>query len=281
LIEASPALRRLLDVKWINAITRASATFKLAKDAVTADVKVETDPDALEAADVPIAPGATPPPLIGGRDEVKAGARDPLRILRFVTGVARALAPQRVARVDAVARTRGVDLEQQLGDHLRRSGALAVDPFSREFAARVGVRDPAGVEDGLRQLAPVLPGLAAAVGINGVGVGMPATGERFYALARPKGSTIVFGVSGPWFVVSNRVGRAAALASEPTTKAPKDGSVVVTADARELAARFLADRLDGIAGLAAPLAVRALGDATAWATGDRSRVFVHARLEVR
>lgn len=278
----SPRLRPLLAIKWVAAAKRLAATFKFTSNAVTADLKVDTDKGSISEADLPIAPGSGAVPLIGRRSEIKAGARDPLRVLRFAERVARALFPRRVHRVEALARTRGIDLQREIGDHLRRNGAIAVNPVSREFAARVGVRDPAGVDDGLAQLAPVLPQLAAAAGISGVGLGTPAQGEHFYALARPKGQTLVFGVSGPWFVASNRATRAGALASEPTVPAPvKEGGAVLTADTREIASRLLAGRLGGIAALAAPLAVRSLGDTTAWATADTSRLHVHARLEIR
>lgn len=286
LAEASPRLRPLLGIKWVAAAKRLAATFKLTSGALTADLKVETDKGSISEADLPIAPGSGAVPLIGRRSEIKAGARDPLRVLRFAARVARALFPRRVERVEALAKTRGIDLESEIGDHLRGNGAIAVNPVSREFAARVGVRDPAGVEDGLATLAPVLPQLAAAAGVSGVGLGTPAQGEHFYALARPKGQTLVFGVSGRWFVASNRATRAGALASEPTSPAPVNEGpalpgVVMTADTREIAGRLLAGRLGGIAALAAPLAVRSLGDTTAWATADTSRLFVHARLAIR
>lgn len=282
LAQAAPRVRPLLGIKWVAASKRVAATVKLKADAVLADVKVETDKGAIGPADLPIAPGSGAIPLIGRRNEVKAGARDPLRLVRFADAVARALFPRRVERVESVARSRGIDLRRDLGDHLRRNGAVAVDPVTREFAARVGVRDPAGVDAGLRQLAPVLPQLAQAAGVSGVGLGTPAQGEHFYALARPKGQTLVFGVAGGFFVVSNRAARAGGLASEPTSVAPiRDAGAVLTTDAREIAGRFLAGRLGGLAGLAAPLAVRSLGDATAWAKADTSRVLVHARLAVR
>jgi hypothetical protein len=282
LIHGSPRLRPLLKVAWVASIRHAAGVLRFRDDGVTADLEVRTDKDLLTASDVPIAPGSRPPPLIGRDDEVRAAVRDPRRVLRFAEAVARALFPVRAERVDRLARARGVDLSREVLEHADGSGAVAVDPFSRVYAARLGVRDPAGVEDGLAQLAPVLPQMAAAAGIGGVGVAAPGQGERFYALARPDGKSLVFGVVGPSFVVSNDARRAASLPSEATTRAPvTGGTAVLTADARELAARLLADRLGGLAGLAAPLAVRSLGDLSAWAKADRSALFVHARLSVR
>jgi hypothetical protein len=192
----------------------------------------------------------------------------------------RAVAPRHAARIRALEPA-AVDLERQLPRHLGDLGVLAFDPFSRAFAARAGIRDPAGVQAALATLAPGLPDMAAAFGVPGVGIATPEAGESFYALARPNGKTVVFGVVGGSIVAASEPRRAAGLVSEATSTAPgPQASAVVTLNARELAGKLLARRLKGPAAIAAPLAVSALRDLTGWLTIGRSGLRGHVRLTI-
>jgi hypothetical protein len=205
--------------------------------------------------------------------------REPGRLARLAVAVWRAVAPRHAARIQALEPP-GVDLGRELPRHLGNAGVLALDPFSRAFALRADVRDPAGVQTALPTLAPVLPDMAAALGVPGVGIATPEAGESFYALARPTGKTVVFGVVGGSIVAASEPRRAAGLASEPTSTAPgPQASAVVTVDARELAGKLLA-RLNGPAALAAPLAVSALRDLTGSLTIGRSGLRGHFRLKI-
>jgi hypothetical protein len=137
------------------------------------------------------------------------------------------------------------------------------------------------VQSGLAQLAPALPDMAAALGIQGLGVATPAPGESFYALAKPSGRTVVFGVVGDSLVAADQARRAAGLASEAThTVAGPPRAAVFTIDARGLAGRLLAKRLNGAAAIAAPLVVASLRDLTGWLAISRSGLRGHAKLTI-
>jgi hypothetical protein len=137
------------------------------------------------------------------------------------------------------------------------------------------------VQVALATLAPVLPDMAAALGVPGVGIATPQAGESFYALARPNGKMVVFGLVGGSVVAASEPRRAAGLASEPTSTAPgPQASAVVTLDARQLAGKLLARRLKGPAAIAAPLAVSALRDLTGSLTIGRSGLRGHLRLKI-
>jgi hypothetical protein len=192
----------------------------------------------------------------------------------------RAIAPRRAARVRAIE-PRGVDLEVQLPRHLADAGVLALDPFSHAFAGRVSIHDPADVKSALQTLAPVLPDMAAAIGVPALGLATPAPGESFYALAKPDGKTVVFGVVGAALVAANDARRAGGLASEATHMAPgSPAAAVITVDARQMAGKLLAKRLGGAAALAAPFVVSSLRDLTGGLTISRSGLRAHLKLKV-
>jgi hypothetical protein len=159
---------------------------------------------------------------------------------------------------------------------------LAWDPVGHGFAGRADLNESNDVKSSLMTLTPSLPAAAALFGIKGLGIATPESGESFYALARPKGGTVVFGVVGNTLVVSSDAARAAGLASEPTHTAPGGvkGAVVVTINARELAGKLLAKELKGPAGLLAPLAVASLRDFTGALAISRSALRGHFKLTV-
>ena len=114
-----------------------------------------------------------------------------------------------------------------------------------------------------------------------LGVASPAPGENFYALAEPNGRTAVFGVLGNTLVAASEARRAAGLvAQRPHTVARGAGSAVVTVNARELAGRLLAQRLNGAAGLLAPLAVSSLRDLTGVLNVERGGLDGHLKLTI-
>jgi Protein of unknown function (DUF3352) len=280
MLGADARLRPALTVKWLASMRRLGATLKAYGDGVALDFRIATDKGSLDDSDLPLPSRTGPIPLIGRKGEVQVGVRDPGRLARFAIAAWRAIAPRRAARVEALE-PRGVDLEQQLPRHLSDVGVVALDPLTRVWAARASIREPGDVQTGLQALAPALPEIAAALGIPGVGVATPEAGESFYALARPNGKTVVFGVVGGALVAANEAGRAAGLASESTHTAPvPKAAAVVTVDARELAGKLLADRLGGPAALAAPFLVSGLRDLSGWMTISRAALRGHVKLTV-
>jgi hypothetical protein len=263
LIGADARLRPALNVKWLGSLRRLGLVAKAVSSGVTLDFHAASDSASIRDADLPLAPGAKSVPLIGTGNEVQVGLREPGRLTRFLTSVWRVVAPKHATQFSA-REPRGIDLERQLPHHFADLADLALDPFTRAFAARVTLNEPADVKAALVHLAPVLPDLAALLGVKGVGVAAPPSGESFYALAKPNGKTAVFGVIGNALVASSDASRAAALASEPTHNAPgaAKGAAVVTLNAREVAAELLAKRLKGAAALFAPLATASLRDLT-------------------
>ena len=280
MIGVDPRLRPALNVKWLASMRRLGATLKAVPNGVAADFRIATDAGSLTNADLPLAPRPGVIPLIGGKEDVQAGVREPGRLARFAIAVWKAIAPKRAALVKRFE-PRGVDLEQQLPRHLADVGVLAVDPFTSKFGARASIHEPADVKSGIDALAPVLPEIGLILGVPGLGIATPEAGENFYALARPNGKTVVFGIVGNSIVAASEARTAAELATEGTHTAPGPaGAAVVTADARALAGKLLAKTLKGPAALAAPLAVSALRDVTARLAISRSALRGHVKLTI-
>lgn len=263
MLGADPRLRPALAVKWISSLRRLGAVLKASASGITLDVRAATDKGAITDADLPLSPKGGALPLIGKRGELQVGVREPSRLARLAFQVAHAIAPRRMALLEALE-PRGVDLERQIPNHLRDAVVVAWDPVGKSFAARADLNEPGDVKSALAQLTPLLPGVAALWGIKGLGIATPEAGESFYALAKPSGGTAVFGVVNGSLVAASEARRAAGLASEPAHDPPGGvtGAAVVTVDARALAGKLLAKELKGPAGLFAPLAVASLRDFT-------------------
>ena len=281
LLGADVRLRPALSVKWIASLQRLGAVVKASSTGITLDFRAATDKGTLSDADLPLAPKAGALPLIGKRGEVEVGVREPSRLARLAFQIAHAIAPRRMALLKALE-PRGIDLERQVPHHLKDAGVVAWDPVTRAFAARADLNEPDDVRSALAELTPTLPAVAALFGVKGLGVATPEAGESFYALAKPRGGTAVFGVVGDSLVAASQAGRAAALASAPTHQAPGGvkGAAVVTVNARELAGNLLAKELQGAAGLFAPLAVASLRDFTGVLAISREALRGHFKLSL-
>jgi hypothetical protein len=280
MLGADPRLRPALSVKWISAMKRFGAVVKAGATGITGDFHIGTDKGALGDDDLPLGSSKEALPLIGGRNEIQIGLREPGRLARLAFQVWHAIAPRSAKRFRALEPT-GVDLERQIPHHLATAAEIAYDPVSRRFALRATLNEAGDVRDSFATLAPALPALASAVGIKGLGVASPTTGENFYALAKPDGRTAIFGVLGNSLVAASEARRAADLVSEPThTARGGTGSAVVTLNARDLVGRLLAKRIRGPAGLFAPLAVASLRDLTGALTVKRDGVDGHFKLTI-
>ena len=281
LIGVDARLRPALNVKWLAALRRFGAVAKATPSGITFDFHAATDPSTLRKADLPLGPAIGSFPLIGKRGELQLGVSEPGRLVRLAFQIANAIAPKRMALLRALE-PHGVDLQRQLPHHLAKVAQLSADPLTKRFALRAPLNESADVRAALGQLAPALPGVAALFGMPGLGVATPEPGESFYALAKPNGHTVVFGVVGDSLVAASEAKRAAGLISEPTHPAvgAGKGALVFTVNARELAGKLLAQQLGGPAGLFAPLAVVGLRDLTGTVTNDRSGLDGHLQLTI-
>ena len=135
---------------------------------------------------------------------------------------------------------------------------------------RAELKDPQAFEKTLAKVADVLPSFAEGAGFGKVTLSKPRTGRKFYALSKPDGDAVIFGVVNGKLVVANDAKRAAAVAvaSRPTCPA-RSGSVTLSADAEQLVTRILSQfgpqlGIGDLGSLGVGLFARPLGDLNGW-----------------
>jgi hypothetical protein len=268
LLKNDPGSADARKIKWVDALRTLGATVVARDEGIDIDFRVRTEGD-LSAADLPIAPGDDSPDVIKRRGEIGLGIRDLAHIVRFAENAGQAVDPAGFGDYAQAKRTidkqLGVSLDDDLIGQLTRdvSATLSVDG---RFGVRAQLKDPQAFESTLAKVADVLPSFAAGAGFGNVRLSKPSGTSRFYALTRPKGGAVVFGVAGEVLVVASDHARANQLASEEPTAVPDaKGSVAMSADAEQLVNTLLGQLgpalgLGDFGGLGAALFTRPLGD---------------------
>src|SRR3954447_25532436 len=113
MLGADPRLRPALTVKWIAALRRLGSVVKASTTGLSLDLKARTDGGALSDADLPLSPQPAAVPLVGAKNELQIGVRDPARLARLAFAFWHAVAPARAAALDALE-PRGIDLQRQV-----------------------------------------------------------------------------------------------------------------------------------------------------------------------
>ncbi|MEX1140694.1 MAG: DUF3352 domain-containing protein [Thermoleophilaceae bacterium] len=254
ILRASENSADALKVKWVDAVRTGGIAFTFDEGEVTLDVNVNTDPEGLAEADLPIAAGPASPELLDRQGEAAIALRDPARLLDFAQRAGRTVDPDRFGAFLAgraqIERRLDIDIDDDLLGQLEDDLAITIDPDG-SFGARATLEDPQRFERTLAKLGELLPDLAKGALGERVGFAEPKQGEDFYALATEDGDSVVFGVVDGAFVLANDASLAGQLAAAGTRAVEGvQGSVVVSGDAQDLVARFV-DRLpiDDLAGL--------------------------------
>ena len=242
LLKSDPGSVDARKVKWIGALRALGLTATAKDDAVDVDFLLKTDGD-LSDDDLPIAPGEEAPPVIKREGEIGVGIRDLAHIVRFAENAGQAIDPAGFGDYAQAKKTIDTQLGVSLDDDLigqmtgNVSASVSIDGG---FGVRAELKDPQAFRRTLTKVADVLPSFAEGAGFGTVGLSKPKGGQDFYALAQPDGDTVIFGVVDDVLVVANDAKRAAALASaEPEAVEGAKGSVVVGADAEQLANAIL------------------------------------------
>ena len=243
LLDGSEGARDALKVKWVGAIQGMGLNATVEDDAINLDFKIRTDSSGLSEEDLPIASGPEAPPVVEQPGEIGIGVRDIGQIVSFVETVAQAVAPSGygdyAAAKTQLERRLDVDVEEDILDQLSGDISASIS-LEGKFGVRVEPKDPAAFERTLEKIAGALPTLAEGLGLDDVTLVRPKGGEDFYALATADGTSIVFGLKGGVFVITNDPDRADSLAlDEPTPAEGQEGAVVVQADAEQIAIKLL------------------------------------------
>lgn len=237
LLQASPDAKDALRSKWVSALRTGGLALTADAGELKVDVNVNTDPDGLTTADLPIAAGADAPRLLDRPAEVNLALRDPAHTLAFAQATAQVVSSDFAAFETGKAqiqRRLKVDLDRDLIGQL--DGDLAVSiGRNGKFGARAQLKDPAKFEQTLTKLEGVLPSFAKGFADGEIGFAKPKPGEDFYAVATEGGDQIVFGVVEDVFVISNSAAIAGTLATDRTVAVPgAEGALVISGDAGQL-----------------------------------------------
>jgi hypothetical protein len=221
--------------------------------------------DSVPEAELPLAPGEQPAPVIRRGGEIGIGLRDPARTITFYEHAFKA-AFTPIANVIAKAKAKlnrqlGIDIDRDVVSQLH-GNAYASVALDGGFALRVDLRDPAAATATLKRVAPRLTKVA-----HGGTVTRPKGGAGLYSVGRPGGKRYAFGVVGKSFVFATDAARAAQFAGEsPTTVPGTKGALVVAADARAVANKIAAQQGQGAA---AQVVTGPLGDLIGWVEWER------------
>jgi hypothetical protein len=240
LLRASPDAKPALKSKWVAALRTAGVALTFEPDRVAIDVDVNTDPEGLTDADLPIAAGAAAPEVLDRNGDFNLALRDPSQVLEFAQATAKAIDPNGFSSFETgkaqIERRLDIDLDRDLIDQL--DGDLQVSiGLDGKFQARAALKDPAAFEQTLTKLEDVLPAIAE--GAAGDTADLTKRGD-LYELVTAGGDQIVFGVIEDVFVLANEPAIASTLATEGAKAVTgAKGALVLQTDAEQLAQQAL------------------------------------------
>jgi Protein of unknown function (DUF3352) len=269
LLRASGEAKEALKVKWVEALRTAGIALSFERDRVAIDLDVDTDPDGLTDADVPIATGAGSPRVLDRDGEIGVAMRDLAHVLSFARATAKAVDADGSANLDtSIAQIESqidVDVEKDLLSQLEDEVAMTVG-LDGEFGARAKLEDPAKLQRTLTKLATVLSRLAGGGDDDQADFTEPEADGDLYELTTDDGERFAFGVVGDVFVISNDPATAKSLATDRTAAVPgAKGALVLRADAEQLGKEIL-EQVEGD-----------LLDSTGFELGDRIRGAIATR----
>ena len=235
LLRSSPDAKPALKSKWVSALRTAGIALTFEPDSVAIEVDVNTDPEGLTDADLPLAAGAASPQVLDRDGEIALALRDPSQLLEFAQATAKAVDPNGFSSFETgkkqIEQRLNIDLDKDVIDQL--DGDLQVSvTLDGDFGARAELKDPAAFKQTLTDLEEILPSLAE--GASGETVDLQRNGDLYEVTTGD--DKITFGVVKDVFVLANDPAAATALANEDT-KAVTDakGALVLNSDAEQIA----------------------------------------------
>jgi len=273
MLQASPDAESALRSKWVAALRTGAVALAVDGDEVAIDVNVNTDPEGLTDADLPMAAGGDAPQVLDRADAINLALRDPSQLLAFAQATGKTVDPEGFTDFEQgkaqVERQLEISLDDDLIAQLKGDLAVSIGNDGK-FGARAQLEDPDAMRATLKKLEPVLPDIARGAAGERVGFAAPKAGDDFYAVATSDGDQIVFGVVGDVLVVANDPTLAGAVAQQGTEAVPgASGALVMQTDPRPLLAGLLGQVSgfdvgpEGLADqLSSQLGDRPLGDLT-------------------
>jgi hypothetical protein len=232
-------------VEWVNALRTLGMTASADDDSIDVKFNLRADGGDLTDADLPLAAGEEAPEIVQQRGEIGFGVRDPSQIVRFFETALQAVDPQGFGDYEkgklSLSRQLNLDVDRDLIGQLTGDLSISV-AVDGSFAAREEPKDPDAFARTVDKLAASLPRVASGLGVTDV-----ARRGKLYEARLSDGGRFVFGVTNGVFVAASDAARARRLASqEPQAVQGAIGSLVLSADAQQVAAQLLEQLAPGL-----------------------------------
>jgi hypothetical protein len=270
---ASPSAAQARQVPWVRALRGYGVSISANASGLAFQYRLDTSGAPLTDAQLPIAPGSTPPALAGSLP-ISAGVRDPARVARFIENAERLTSPAKYAeylkRQLGVRRRTGVDLNNLLR---LLTGEAAVNSNARVTMARAQLSDPTAGKRTLAKLATDPKAFSSA----------PTTVSRgpggFYLFKEPKHTTTI-GVVGSELVLGVKATPAqlsSFASASPTAATGAQGSVAFRVGLPAL----LQLALKKAPSATVKTLLGTLGDLTGWLSASPSALTGSAALAIK
>lgn len=237
LLAQDPDTEDARKIEWVGALRTLGMTVAAEDDSADVEFNLKAEGDLTEE-DLPLAAGDEAPSIVRDEGEIGIGIRDPSQIVTFVEAALQAVEPQTFGDYEtgkrAISERLGVDVDEDLFGQLTgdMSVSLALDG---SFGARAEVKSPTAFADTVDKVADALPELGSGLGVTAV----RPVGE-LYEAQLADGGRFVFGMSNDVFVAASDAARAEELgAQDPEAVEGAEGSMVMSADAEELALQVI------------------------------------------
>jgi hypothetical protein len=221
---SKPSAASARRVPWVGALRGYGVAISAGKHALTFQYRLDTSGAPLSPAQLPIAPGSSPPGLAGTLP-ILAGIREPATTLNFLLDAERLASPSKyaadIARASAVSRKTGVELNRDVIGQIGSNAAIESDGHA--WILRVDVKDAAAATHTLRRLG------TSALDILGMHPKATVTiGPGDFDTAHRAGkANVLFGLVGNEFVVGTAsVAQLRAFASLPAPAATRSPGAV-------------------------------------------------------
>ncbi|HTX33124.1 MAG TPA: hypothetical protein VMD09_17220 [Solirubrobacteraceae bacterium] len=275
-LASSARTSKALSIPWVGALRGYGVAITAGSGGLSFRYTLDTSGKPLNADELPIAPGSSPPGLAGSMP-IQVGLRQPAATLAFVLQAERLTAPAKyaadVAEMNAVRRRTGVDFQRDILGQMGNSAA--VESTGHGFIARVDVNDPAAATQTLRKLG------TSALGVFGTHPGAHVTSgpAGFEAVHTPHSPTILFGIVGSEFVVGTATpAQLRAFAAAPAAAATgAQGAVAFRIALPQLIQLTLHHPVSGTV----RQVLSVLGDITGWVSASPSALSGNATLAVK
>ncbi len=244
LIAADPETADARKVKWISALRAFGLSASVKSDRVDLDFTMRTDSGNLSDSDLPLAAGNQSPEVIERTGQVGLGLRGLDQMVKFGEDAAQAVDPAQFRSYETAKRTierqLELDIEKDVLDQLGGDLSAGISPTGNSGGLVAEVEDPDEFKSTLAKVSRALPAIArSATG----GATVRKSGD-LYSVSSASGS-IVYGMVGDKFVLSDSLAAARSAASAPTSEVEgAEGAYAMRADAGQL----ISGALSGIGG---------------------------------